>query len=188
MKLRLVTLVYAQITCDSDKVYAKITKVTKDWANEESFKIFSGETIVYTSPSLQNSATRTLETCLPASTNNQYRLEMYDSQNDSWADGAWLSIEGINGNLAFKGMMTEASTEIFPISLYSPINKQSTWKYASTVSEEWTTLAFSDDSWTDYTTGTHSNYCDMMFEIRVRNFAIPCEAICHCLQQPAPRI
>ena len=31
---------------------------------------------------------------------------------------------------------------------------------------------------------THSNYCDMMFEINDRNFAIPCEAICHCLQQP----
>ena len=31
---------------------------------------------------------------------------MRDSANDAWTDGAWIQIEGMNGNIVYKGMMT----------------------------------------------------------------------------------
>lgn len=48
---------------------------------------------------------------------------MNDSFGDSWTDGGWIEVYGINGNMAFKGMMAEGRTETHPISLYAPINK-----------------------------------------------------------------
>ena len=62
----------------------------------------TGGTIYYTSPVLANNDERTFEVCLPATTNSQYRLGCYDGGNDSWSDGAWIQLEGINGNTVFK--------------------------------------------------------------------------------------
>ena len=117
------------LDCSSNQVYTKITKKTGYYANEESFKIYSGSTEVYTSPSLTNSEERVIEVCLSASTNYQYSLEMTDSYGDSWSDGAWIKFESINGNVVYKAMMTAGSSQTEPLSLYSPINKYETWKY-----------------------------------------------------------
>ena len=97
------------VDCPSSQVYAKITKKTASYANEESFTISDGATVVFTSPSLVNSDVRVLEVCLQPSTNSQYSLEMKDSYGDSWSNGAWIEIEGMNGNIVYKGMMTEWS-------------------------------------------------------------------------------
>ena len=131
-------------------------KKTTNWASEESFKILSGSTVAYTSPTLVDSQVRTLEVCLPASTNSQYSLEMNDSFGDSWTDGGWIEVYGINGNMAFKGMMAEGRTETHPISLYAPINKNAEWKYASgaQASGNWKDLNYNDASWTSVTLGS----------------------------------
>ena len=81
---------------------------------------------------------------------------MNDSYGDSWTDGGWIEVYGINGNMAFKGMMAEARTETHPISLYAPINKNAEWKYASgaQASGNWKDLNYSDASWTSITLGS----------------------------------
>ena len=137
-------------------MYVKIMKKTTNYASEESFKILSGSTVAYTSPTLVDNQVRTLEVCLPASTNSQYSLEMNDSYGDSWTDGGWIEVYGINGNMAFKGMMAEGRTETHPISLYAPINKNAEWKYASgaQASGNWKDLNYSDASWTSITLGS----------------------------------
>ena len=133
----------------------KITKRTRAWGKEESFTIMdsTGGTIYYTSPVLANNDERTFEVCLPATTNSQYRLGCYDGGNDSWSDGAWIQLEGINGNTVFKGFMASSSSEVYPLSLYSPINKDDSWKYTADASGDWTTVAFSDNAWTTVTVG-----------------------------------
>ena len=84
------------VDCPSSQVYAKITKKTASYANEESFTISDGATVVFTSPSLVNSDVRVLEVCLQPSTNSQYSLEMKDSYGDSWSNGAWIEIEAVS--------------------------------------------------------------------------------------------
>ena len=79
-------------------MYARIVKKTTSSAGDESFKILSGETVLYTSPSLVNNQERSLDVCLPATTNNVYTLHMYDKTVTSWSDGAWIIIYGVNGN------------------------------------------------------------------------------------------
>ena len=97
-------------------MYVKFTKKTLTLASQESFKILSGSQVLYTSPSLTNNQERVLEVCLPQTTNNQYTLGMYDTTS-YWSSGAWLMIEGINGNRVFKGMMTTSRTQEQPLSL-----------------------------------------------------------------------
>ena len=78
---------------------------------------------------------------------------MKDSGEDTWSNGAWISIEGINGNLVFKQMMTARITEDYLFSLYSPINKGSTWKYTANASGTWTTIYYDDQRWSEVQTG-----------------------------------
>ena len=76
---------------------------------------------------------------------------MNDSGGDSWSNGCWIKIESINGNVMFKGMMTEMSTQTEPLSLYSPINKYSTWMYTPSALGEWKSISYDDNSWIEYT-------------------------------------
>ncbi|KNB41579.1 hypothetical protein JH06_5160 [Blastocystis sp. subtype 4] len=143
----------SSLICPSNQVYVKMTKKTASWAGEESFKILSGSTVVYTSPSLVNNQERVIEQCITASNHNQYTLQMSDSAGDSWSDGAWLMIEGINGNVMYKVMMTESRTQTEPLSLYSPINLGSDWKYKNGVTGNWKDVNFPDSDWTSVTLG-----------------------------------
>ena len=79
---------------------------------------------------------------------------MRDSANDAWTDGAWIQIEGMNGNIVYKGMMTEKSVQTEQFSLYSPINKNDTWKYTNSVSGNWKDVSYSDVDWSDVVTGS----------------------------------
>ena len=114
----------------------------------------SGDSSLFTSPSLADYQTRTLETCLPNSVNQQYSLKMLDSGNDSWHSGAWIELIGINGNVVLKAMMTEGSEEIIPLSLYSPIHVCSVWKFINGASGDWIQPDYSDQGWSDVTLGT----------------------------------
>lgn len=76
---------------------------------------------------------------------------MNDSGGDSWSNGCWIKIESINGNVMFKGMMTEMRTQTELLSLYSPINKYSTWMYTPSALGEWKSISYDDNSWIEYT-------------------------------------
>ena len=83
-----VTVVSADLTCTNGQVYVKIT----------------------------NNQEKVLERCLPSSTNNQYELIMKDTTG-LWDSGAWVAIEGVNGNVVLKAIMTTKLSESRPLSL-----------------------------------------------------------------------
>ena len=103
-----VSLVYCDLTCSSGQTYVKfVKKCGSSWASEESFKVYDGSTLLYTGSNFANSETRTIEQCLPSSTNNQYTVELIDSYGDSWCAGSYLSIFGRFGNVIFKNMLVD---------------------------------------------------------------------------------
>ena len=144
------------IVCDTDKVYAKITKMSMEYADEEDFMISYGGQGIYYAPSLVDDEERVIETCLQNTPNQQYTLELYDYSSDSWTSGAWISIQGINGNVVLKTMMTEEYEEYHPLSLYSPINKGSSWKFTNSAPDAWKESSYIDSEWTTYTPGDTS--------------------------------
>ena len=151
-----VSLVYCDLTCSSGQTYVKfVKKCGSSWASEESFKVYDGSTLLYTGSNFANSETRTIEQCLPSSTNNQYTVELIDSYGDSWYVGSYLSIFGRFGNVIFKNMLVDPNQESYPFSLYYGIDQDSTWKMASDIaSTGWTEYSFSDSTWMDATLGS----------------------------------
>ena len=141
-------------SCQSGTVYAKIIKKTGSWAYEESFTISVGSNVAYTSPTLVDHSERTIETCLPASSNYIYTLTMMDSVNDAWTDNAWIVIKDINDNPVLKYMMTEKSTETVNFALYSPISKNASWKFSNNFYGGWNQYSFAESGWTDVTLGS----------------------------------
>ena len=81
------------------------------YASEESFVVTSGSTVVFTSPALADVEDRTFELCLPNEANDLFSLTMLDQMVDSWSDGAWILIKGVNDNTVLKTMMSELSWE-----------------------------------------------------------------------------
>ncbi|KAK8801587.1 hypothetical protein WA171_004727 [Blastocystis sp. BT1] len=51
-------------------------------------------------------------------------------------------------------MMTERSVQTEQFSLYSPINKNDSWKYTNSVSGNWKDVSYSDVDWSDVVTGS----------------------------------
>ena len=152
------------ITCDDGQTYVAVTKKSARWASEESYTIWSGETLLVTSSTFADDEERTDEYCLAASTNNQYTFKMKDyvpssRKGDSWTSGSYASIMGIYGNVVFKNYMVEKDDEIFTISLYYPIMKTQEWKTfasSSSIASDWTSLNFADSAWTAATMGSAS--------------------------------
>ena len=133
----------------------KFEKKSAYYANEESFKIYDGSTLLFTSPVFANHENRVIEKCLSSSTNKQYKIELLDSYGDSWTTGSRLTVYGLYGNAVFKNMMTAARTETYTISLYYAIEKNVNWKLTSgTASTGWTAYSFSDSTWTDAQLGS----------------------------------
>ena len=132
-----------------------IKKCGSSWASEESFKVYSGSTLLYTGTGFANSETRTIEQCLTTSTNNQYTIEMLDSYGDSWYNGAYLAVYGKSGNAVFKNTLVDDDKETYTVSLYYGIEEGATWKMVSgSASTGWTGYSFSDSTWTDATLGS----------------------------------
>ena len=144
-----------ELTCESTHIYVKTIKMSISYANEESFVIKSDNETVATSPLLVDNQLRESEFCLPVNDDGQYLLEMRDSYGDGWTSGSWLAIEGPYGNIIFKNFMVEKVVETFMISLYMPILKYSSWKMTLISPESsWTSVSFSDSTWTDVTLGS----------------------------------
>ena len=116
-------------------------------AQDESFRIWGGESIVYTSPPFASSSSITLDQCLPATTNNQYRIQMMDSRGDSWSYTSTLQVEGVYGNIVFKHYMSSLLEEFFTLSLYNPITTNSEWKFSQTYANNWNNVPFDDAQW-----------------------------------------
>ena len=149
----LVILSYS-IQCSSNQDYVKITKKTGNYPSQESFEIVSGSSTLFTSPSFSDYQHYVYEVCLNASSNHIFTLVMKCSQNGLWSSGTWIEIEGMNGNIVYKGMMTEKSVQTEQFSLYSPINKNDSWKYTNSVSDNWKDVSYSDVDWSDVVTGS----------------------------------
>ena len=113
------SIALSDLSCSSGQTYVKFVKICgSSYAYEESFEVYSGSTLLYTSPTFADNGERTIEQCLTSSTNNQYTLKLIDSYGDSWYDGAYLAIYGVSGNLVFKNMLTTSKEETHQFSLY----------------------------------------------------------------------
>lgn len=76
-------------SCASNEGVITITRVTKAYANEESFKIYRGTstsgTLVFTQPTIQNNHSYTWYLCLRA---GSHVLQLLDSYGDGWTSGS----------------------------------------------------------------------------------------------------
>ena len=125
------------------------------YANEESFKVYNGATLLYTSPTFATNEVRTIEQCLSSSTNNQYTLQLSDSYGDSWSSLAFLTIYGEYGNVFFKATMTDKQFDELSLSMHYAIAQGETWKMVSgSITDGWTAYSFSDTTWSDATLGS----------------------------------
>lgn len=142
------------VDCTSSEDYVKIYRVTTTWASEESFQIKNGASVLLTSPVYANSETRTTEHCVQRTTNSQYSLELTDTYGDYWSAGSHVTFFGIRGNSFFKGYLHATKLDVYPLSLYYPINTNAVWKFKNGVSDsDWMTYGYSDSSWTEVTFG-----------------------------------
>ena len=127
------------------------------YASEESFKVYSGNELLMTSPTFANNELRDIEYCLPATQNNQYTIQLLDSGKDSWQSGSWVRIAGVYGNTVFRNLMSDANKEDYSFSLYYAIAKNQQWKAFSsttTIDTAWMSPSFSDGEWQDATLGS----------------------------------
>ena len=151
----IVSFALSDIVCTPQQTYVKfIKKIGQYYANEESFKIYSGSSLLYTSPPFAVNEERTIEQCLATSTNNQYTVELLDSYGDCWSAGSYLTIYGAYGNAVFKNYMTDSSKDTFTFSLYYGVIKGDSWKMVSgSAATGWTGYSFSDSTWDEVTLG-----------------------------------
>ena len=155
-------VVTSTLTCGENEVYVSVTKTCKLYASEESYKILDGTTVLKTSAPFANNEQRTDEYCLPATTNSQYTLALIDNYNgvgDSWGSGAWISVEGIYGNVVFKNYMTAKREDDFTLSLHYAVLKNQEWKLMATSSSipaDWTAASFVESGWNAVTLGSAS--------------------------------
>ena len=156
----LVSVAFCDLVCEPGKTYVQWRKKTANYADEESFEILSGSTVLFTSPTFANNEQRDGEFCLPSSTNDQYTLKLKDAGEDSWSNNSWLSVSGLYGNIVFKNYMTANVEESFNLSLYYAVSKNQEWKMTSSMSSipsGWNTASFADADWTAVTLGSVSS-------------------------------
>ena len=152
--LGILTGAESSIVCGSNEVYCCLVKTSKDWASEESFRISSGSTILYTSPTLHNTEVRILEVCLPSTQNNQYSLVMMDGRSDGWTNGSYLEVFDAYNVLVIKAAMEEGSSETVTFSMYTPIARNAEWNYSTYPSDLWYASDFVDAGWSAVSLGT----------------------------------
>ena len=156
----LVILSYS-IQCSSNQDYVKITKYTGYDPNRESFEIVSGSSTLFTSPSFSYAKQHYVyEVCLNASSNHIYTLIMKDSASQGWVGlsfGGWISMNDINDNTVFKNFIRNGvRQESYQFGLYSPINKNSNWRYSDSYHSLWNTNSFNDNQWISIILGSSS--------------------------------
>ena len=134
-----------------------VTKRSKNHANEESYQILSGATVLKTSDTFVNHERRMDEYCLTPTTNNQYTFKIIDSYGDSWTNGAWVSVSGLYGNVVLKATLVEEREELYALSLYYPVMKSVEWKMTATsgsIASDWYAVNFGESGWSAVTLGS----------------------------------
>ncbi|KAK8791174.1 hypothetical protein WA171_002123 [Blastocystis sp. BT1] len=144
------------IQCSSNQDYVKIIMNTVTYADEISFLVKSESSTLFTSPSFSNNQEYVYEVCLNASSNHIYTLIMNDSYGDGWYHGGWISMNDINDNTIFKNTMVYGSEESYQFGLYSPINKNDTWRYSDSYHSLWNANSFNDNQWISIIFGSSS--------------------------------
>ena len=149
----------SELTCSSEQTYVKFVKNSGSlYASQESFEVYDGSSLLYTSPTFADDEVRTLEECLTSSTNNQYTLKLIDSYGNSWYSKSFLTIYGQYGNVVFKNFLTASTEETYQLSLYYGISESAQWKMTSgSVTGTWTEYNFGDSGWTEVTLGSVSS-------------------------------
>ena len=73
-----VLVIIGAFACDSDEYQIRVEKCTKNWANEESYKILYNNELLAISQAFTNNAVRTYYHCIPKRSSGKYTLEMLD--------------------------------------------------------------------------------------------------------------
>ena len=107
--------------CAPNEVYVNITKRSLLFAKEESFQLFGGDMLLYSSPLFEDNQEQVLEVCLPFSVSSLYCVKLLDAGNDGWSNGGWIVIRDMTGGIVIETIMTEKSVEIVQFSLSSSI-------------------------------------------------------------------
>ena len=82
---------------------------------------------------------------------------MKDSASGGWYTGGLISMNDINDNTIFKNFMKYGvSEESYQFALYSPINKNDTWRYSDSYHSLWNTNSFNDNQWISIILGSSS--------------------------------
>ena len=142
------------LDCTETENYVKIIKKNERYADEEAFAVKYGTTTLIQSITLTSQTTQTFEYCIAKNPKNLYTLELIDSANDSWTNGAWIEIRGIYDNVVFKNMMIASGKETYDLSLNYPIMKNAEWKMTASASGTWTQYSYDDSTWTSVTLGS----------------------------------
>ena len=149
---------FAVLTCDSGKAYIKvISQSPVQYFNEQSYQIKDGDTTLVTSTPFTSNEFRTTEYCLDAATNYQYKLHLKDSYGDGWGSPSYVMVEGLYGNIIFKGTLISGGKTNWPIydlTVNYPIMQSSDWKMSSEAGSSWTEYSFSDSTWATYNADT----------------------------------
>ena len=117
----------------------------------------NGTTVLQQSKYHSQGGERIYEYCLPATTNYQYNLVLWDTGNDGWNMFSQLTITGLYGNTVLKTTLYAESSEEYVFSLYYPVMKNQTWKSldsSSTIAADWLSPSFDDSTWSSVTLGS----------------------------------
>ena len=79
---------------------------------------------------------------------------MKDSDIDGWYGFGWISMNDINDNTIFKSR--RVNEENYQFALYSPINKNDTWRYSDSYHPNWFMNSFNDNQWISIILGSSS--------------------------------
>lgn len=127
------------------------------FANEESFVIRNGVTTLVQSATFPNGQSTTTEYCLDVATNYRYSLDLKDEYGDAWGTGSSLTIEGLYGNVIFKGGVLVDGFSSYPtysLVVNYPIAKETDWKFSSSMESNWNQNSFADSTWSTFNAGT----------------------------------
>ena len=127
----------SSLECDSNKNYIKLIKQNQNYPGEERYTILAGETQLVTTESMIRYEIQTFEYCIDKTTNNQYTLKLEDTIGDGWDSGAWLELQGVYGNILFKGYLNAGRNLEVALSLYTPVEKESVWKFSNSAAGDW---------------------------------------------------
>ena len=125
--------------------------------HQEFFKIMNGTTVLQQSKHHNPDGERIYEYCLPATTNYQYNLVLWDTGNNGWNMFSQLTITGLYGNTVLRTTLYAESSEEYVFSLYYPVMKNETWKSldsSSTIAADWFSPSFDDSTWSSVTLGS----------------------------------